>query len=281
MHRSIRIASLLLIPFLASVPATAQHGGATYQVLPPEYGPFSGHFLAGGEGLEKPIPATDPLLKAVKPWTMTAWVEMPATPKGPMLIAGIGDPMDEQSRFFAVINGKLALYFGRENVLTANTPLASQPWHFVAATFDGQIARLYCDGAEIAKGTLIYGRVAPIISMAPEKAGLPQAVPFGGRIALFAVSRGVSSDAEIGAMAKQQPEFSLIRFEEGAKPWPVQTRGQAGYRAPQDPASLPRSEATFSLPRPSPEPPSKTTLRKDDDGAWTLSGGWKLLRRQK
>jgi hypothetical protein len=276
MHCSIRIASVILIPFLASLPAAAQHGAAAYQVLAPEYGPFSGHFLAGGEGLEKPLPATDPLLKAIKPWTMTAWVELPVVPTGPMLVAGVGDATDEQSRFFAVMNGKLALYFGKENVLTANTPLASRSWHFIAATFDGQIARLYCDGAEIAKGTLIYGRVAPMISMAPMNAALPQAQPFGGRIALFAISRAVMSDAEIAAMAKQQPDFSLIRFEEGAKPWPVQTRGQAGYRAPQAPVTLPRSEAAFSLPRPGPEPPSKTTLRKDSDGAWTLSGGWKL-----
>ena len=77
-------------------------------------------------------------------------------------------------------------------------------------------------------------------------------------------------------MAKQQPEFSLVNFEEGSKPWPVQTRGQAGYRAPQDAATLPRSEAPFSQPKAAPEPPAKTTLRKDEDGAWTLSGGWKL-----
>ncbi len=77
-------------------------------------------------------------------------------------------------------------------------------------------------------------------------------------------------------MAKQQPDFSLVSFEEGSKPWPVQTRGQAGYRAPQDPATLPRSAAPFSLPVAGPEPAAKTTLRKDGDGAWTLSGGWRL-----
>ena len=177
MRQLARVATLFLIPWLlAAVPAKAQHGAAAYQVLPPEYGPFSGHFLAGGEGLEKPIPATDPLLKAVKPWTMTAWVEMPAVPVQPMLIAGVGDAMDEQSRFFAVINGRLALYFGKDNVLRANTPLTPQPWHFIAAAFDGQIARLYCDGAEVANGPLLYGRVAPMISMAPARVALPQAV---------------------------------------------------------------------------------------------------------
>ncbi len=226
-------------------------------MLPPEYGPFSGHFLAGGEGLQKPLPETDPLLKATTPWTMTAWVEMPAVPAKPMLIAGMGDPMDEQSRFFAVMNGRLALWFGKDNVLTANTPLTSRPWHFIAATFDGQMAHLYCDGAEVAKGTLIYGRIAPMVSMAPVKSTMLDATPFGGRIALLTVSRAVMSDAEIAAMAKQQPEFSLIAFEEGSKPWPMQTRGQAGYRAPQDPATLPRSAAPSLHQRPGPEPPGE------------------------
>src|SRR5689334_12093397 len=127
MHHSTRLASRLLaltLLFAAAMPAKAQHGAAAYQVLPPEYGPFSAHFLAGGEGLEKPVPATDPLLKATTPWTMTAWVEMPAAaPTKTTLIAGVGDAMDEESRFIAVMNGRLALSFGKDNVLIANPPL--------------------------------------------------------------------------------------------------------------------------------------------------------------
>jgi glycosyl hydrolase family 2/Ig-like domain-containing protein/concanavalin A-like lectin/glucanase superfamily protein len=279
MNHSTRLASLLVALSLSPLvtrPALAQHGATLYQVLPPEYGPFNGHFLAGGEGLQKPLPETDPLLKATTPWTMTAWVEMQAAPAKAMLIAGVGDATDEQSRLFAVMDGRLALWFGKDNVLTASTPLTQRLWHFFAATFDGQMAHLYCDGAEVAKGTLIYGRVSPMVSMAPAKSTMLDATPFGGRIALLTVSRAVMSDAEIAAMAKQQPQFSLIAFEEGSKPWPVQTRGQAGYRAPQDPATLPRSGAPFSAPKAGTEPPAKTTLHKDDDGAWTLSGGWKL-----
>jgi len=34
------------------------------------------------------------------------------------------------------------------------------------------------------------------------------------------------------------PDFSLVQFQEGTPHWPVQTRGQAGYSDPQDPASL-------------------------------------------
>ncbi len=276
MHRSIRFAPVVAVLTLAAAPAFAQYGGGTYHVLPPEYGPFNAHILAGGDGLEKPLPPTDPLLKAVTPWSMTAWVEMPAASTKLTLIAGAGDARDEESRFFAMMNGRPALWFGKDNVLVANAAPAAGPWHLLAATFDGEIARLYCDGAEVAKGTLLYARVAAKVSIAPVESAALDAAPFGGHIAEFTLSRAVLSDAQIAAMAKQQPEFALIRYEEGAKPWPVQTRGQAGYRAPQDAATLPRSLAPLSAPKAAPEPPTKTTLRKDDDGAWTLSGGWKL-----
>ena len=272
-------ASLFLMAVLSAgavAPARAQHGAENYQVLPPAYGPYSGVFLAGGEGLEKPLPATDPMLEATTSWTMTAWVEMVSVPTQPTLIAGVGDAMDEDSRFFAVVNGRLALRFGKDNMLIDNTPLAQKPWHLVAASFDGALVRLYCDGAEVAKGTLVYARVAPMLSMAPQQAAWPDAVHFGGRIALLTLARRTLSDAEIAAMSKQPPDASLIAFEAGSKPWPVQTRGQAGYRAPQDPATLPRSTAAFSEPKVAPAPPAKTTLRKDDNDDWTLSGGWKL-----
>jgi hypothetical protein len=279
MHNSTRVAFLFLTSVLSLVmiaPAMAQHGAASYQVLPSAYGPYSGHFLAGGEGLEKPIPETDPLLKAMTPWTMTAWVEMATLPTQPTLIAGMGDAKDEESRFFAVLNGRLALSFGKDNVLMARMQLAERQWHMLAASFDGQTVKLYCDGTEAGNGALIYGRVAPMVSMAPQESFLLGNAPFGGRIALLTVSRTVMSDTEIATMARRQPDFSLVSFEEGSKPWPVQTRGQAGYRAPQDPATLPRSAASFSAPKVAPEPPAKTTLRRDGDGVWTLSGGWKL-----
>jgi Exo-beta-D-glucosaminidase Ig-fold domain/Concanavalin A-like lectin/glucanases superfamily/Glycosyl hydrolases family 2, sugar binding domain/Glycosyl hydrolases family 2/Glycosyl hydrolases family 2, TIM barrel domain len=278
MHPPRHLPSVLLTAAMiaSTTLAPAQHGAAQYQVLPPEYGPFSAHILAGGEGLIKPLPETDPLLRATTPWTMSAWVETTTDSMQSTLIAGVGDPMQEQSRFFALINGHAALWSGKDNVLTAPTACASQQWHLLAATFDGVSVRLYCDGTEVAKGSLLYGRVAPEIEMAPAEFGLAGAKKFGGRIALLTVSRSVKSAAEIEAMAKQQPNVSQVAFEEGSKPWPVQTRGQAGYRAPQDGSTLPRSAAPFSAPKAGPEPPAKTTLRKDEDGAWTLSGGWRL-----
>ena len=44
-------------------------------------------------------------------------------------------------------------------------------------------------------------------------------------------------------MADAPPDFSRPTYEEASQHWPVQTRGQAGYSAPQDPSTLPRGKA--------------------------------------
>ena len=121
-------------------------------VLPPSYGPYSAHILQGGIGLTKPLPATDPILKASAPWTMSAWVEFSPAPTAPMLIAGAGDPRDEDSRFFAIVDGRLELRFGHGHSLRATDTLNPSGWHLLAASFDGSEAHLYVDGAEVAHG---------------------------------------------------------------------------------------------------------------------------------
>lgn len=279
MHSATRrfLAALASAALTASAPAVlAQHGAAQYQVLPPEYGPYSAHVLAGGEDLIKRVPEHDPLLHATTPWTLSAWIDTAASAGRTALVGGVGDPFAATSRFLALVDGHAALWAGKDNVLTANAPVSAGSWHLLAATFDGTTARLYCDGSEVASGTLLYGRVAPQVLLAPHGADVPGGGMYGGRIALLTFSRGARSPDEMHAMAQHAPDASLIAFEEASKPWPVQTRGQAGYRAPQDPATLPRSAATFSAPHAAPEPPSRTTLRKGDDGSWTLEGGWRL-----
>ena len=71
---------------------------------------------------------------------------------------------------------------------------------------------------------------------------------FGGQIAAFTLLRRALSDSEIRQLYLARPDFSTTMFEEGSKPWPIQTRGQAGYRAPQEPATMPISRAHFSQP---------------------------------
>ena len=155
----------------------------------------------------------------------------------------------------------------------------------MAATFDGQsVFRLYSDGAQVGQGVLALGRVAPVVQIAPP---VPTAVPgmpsfqgqhFGGKVAGFTIVREALTAEQIKKLAGSPPNFGLIVYEEGAKPWPVQTRGQAGYRAPQDPATYPKSRAPYpaAVAKPVPNGPE---IVADGDNQWTLAGGWRMAAR--
>jgi Exo-beta-D-glucosaminidase Ig-fold domain/Glycosyl hydrolases family 2/Glycosyl hydrolases family 2, sugar binding domain/Glycosyl hydrolases family 2, TIM barrel domain len=56
----------------------------------------------------------------------------------------------------------------------------------------------------------------------------------------------------------------------------VQTRGQAGYRAPQDPATMPRSNAPASRPVPKTVHPEEI-VQSNGNGQWTLASGWMMI----
>ncbi len=306
LYRSWRRAALGGALLLLCTAAGAQRRGqetppAGFRVVVPVgldhiYGPYNASFVAGGPGLAKPMEPEEPLLEATSTWTMRCWVEIDGPASGDILIAGLGDPFDEDSRFFSLIHGNLGLRMGKGNVLTSASPIAPGAWHLLAATFDGTRVHLYADGKEVASGTPVLGRVSPVLQLAPvpfvsaiaqEPAYVPSAEQhfsgqhFSGRIAGFTVERSVRSAADIQQLATIHPEPSLIDFEEASKGWPLQTFGQAGYRAPQDPSTMPRSEAPFSQPSEKPLPPARTTLEPSGDGEWTLTGGWRLLAAPK
>ena len=77
------------------------------------YGPYSGSFIAGGPGLAKPVPTHDTILKAGATWTMSAWVYAAEPVSGPVLLAGIGDPVEEDSRLFRGDGWKAGVPAGR------------------------------------------------------------------------------------------------------------------------------------------------------------------------
>jgi hypothetical protein len=240
------------------------------------YGPYSGVFRPGGNGLSKPAEATDTVFQATSPWSLYCWFQSQETGRVSTLLAGVGDPLEEYSRYFGVRDGKLIFWMGEDNSLAAAATLSAAGWHFVAATFDGARIDLYSDGQEVASGKLALGRVTPNIQMAPENLPWKEAQHFGGRIAALTLLRTPLNEAEIRQLAAQAPNSSLIEFEEGSKPWPVQTRAQAGYRAPQEPSSLPRSAAPFSAPAARALPPFGTALQPRGENQWVLAGGWKL-----
>ena len=221
---------------------------------PAYYGPFNGVFLPDGDGLKKPLAKDDTVTRADSRWTVYGWVWLDEAPKGPTLIAGIGKPEDEYSRYLGIDGDKLILWAGKDNVLSGAAALTPKKWHFVAASFDGRDFHLFAEGTSVADGKLDLGTVSGVLEMAPFPLPWPEGKHFSGRIAALTVLRHSLVADELRALAKPG-NLSLLLFEEASKPWPVQTHAQAGYRGPQDPATLPRSKAPFSKPEKKPAGP--------------------------
>jgi hypothetical protein len=238
-------------------------------------------FLAGGEGLKKPLRKKDTVLQAAAPWTLSCWIRPQDEIDAPTLVAGIGETTEEYPRYLALDRGKLLLWVGKDNGLAAPVRITPGKWHFLAATFDGRQFHLFSDGAPVASGELTLGSVGPLLQMAPvvlpggEGNGF-EGQHFGGKIASFMLLRRASSAEEVRQLYNKHEDFPLVEFEEGSKPWPIQTREWAGYRAPQDPSEMPYSKAPFSLPVARPLPPAGPALKATGENQWSLDGGWYL-----
>jgi hypothetical protein len=242
------------------------------------YGPYNAHILAGGRGLTKALPPKDPILEASTPWTLSAWTEIAPSADRSFLIAGVGDPADADSRFFALIDGKPEFRAGATRTLLSNSSSTSKGWHLWSATFDGTTTRFYIDGVEQSSGLMHSAAVAPQLVMAPVEATCSK-LPcphFGGRIAALTLARGVSSASEVAKVAHELPDPELIAFEEGSKSWPLQVVQFAGNTAPQEPWTMPQRKAAFSEPKAAPLPPVQTKLVEESSANWILSGGWRL-----
>ena len=270
-----RAASLALALYLAAASAQAP----AVATDPPQFGPYNGAFLADGPGLMKPIADMhDPVLLADSPWSLFCWIRTSEPVNAFELVAGIGSTSAEYPRYLAIDAGKIALWMGDGNQLTGSANLRPGEWHLLAASFDGSRFHLYTDGQPAAAGTLTLGSANALLQMAPA-AGSGR--HFGGQIASFTVLRRALSDSENHALFLARPDFAAIQFEEGSKPWPFQTRGQAGYRAPQDPASMPKTRASFSRPVAIKRPPIGPSLTPNGAGEWTFSDGWTLREAPK
>ncbi len=242
---------------------------------PPIYGPFNAVFLADGDGLKKTLVKTDSVLRADSPWSLYAWVKPSETLRGLALVAGIGDPTEEFSRYLALDSDQVILWMGKDNSLSGAVALAPGKWHFLAATFDGERFHLYSDGAQIASGKLDLGSISAVLEMAPPGPQTQDWHHFGGTIASLTLSRNALSNDDLKKLAQKPEDFASLEFEEGSKSWPVQTRGQAGYRAPQDPSTMPRSRAPFSAPV-AKTPRTEEILQPQGESQWTLAAGWHL-----
>ncbi len=243
---------------------------------PDFYGPYNAVFLAGGDGLSKPLAKEDPVLRADSPWSLYGWVKPAESLDAPSLVAGFGEPEDEFSRYIALDGENAILWTGKGDKLSGAATVGPNKWHFLAATFDGDQFRLYSDGVQVASGKLDIGSVSPMLQMAPPVLPSSDWKHFGGTLASVTLMRTALTADQIKQLAQTPADFALIEFEEGSKPWPVQTRGQAGYRAPQDPATMPHTNAPFSRPVTKPVAQAREALEASGENQWSIANGWKM-----
>jgi hypothetical protein len=295
----LRLLSESLIVVLTSSAALAQ---APPSDNPREYGPYNGVLLADGAGLRyrmakpqtTPSPVEfrraealtyeDSLLTASSPWTLSAWYNPVDAVQDRELIAGIGDITGEHPRYLCVEHGKVALWMGPKSEVSALQAQASPNiWHQLAATFDGEQVRLYSDGELVAQGKLIVGATQGVLQIGPVPIEPENGRHFGGKVASFIVQRRALNDAEVKQLFVDRPHFELLNYDEGSKPWPLQTRGQAGYRAPQDPQTLPKSRAHFPQPVVLSENAGKgvAVLQTTGPNEWAIAQGWSLQEAPK
>jgi hypothetical protein len=240
------------------------------------YGPFNAVFLESGTGLSEPLAKDDVLLDPGAQWSMVVWVRVHAPMPGTTAVAVVGNPHYAGSRSLGTAGGKLALYSANTAVVQSTAALTPGSWHLLAASFSGDDAHLYADGVEVGHGVVANAALEPLLSLAPTATSISGATHFSGELAGLTLMRHALAASEVQQMFHTPPDFNLAEFAQGSAEWPVQTRGQRGLSAPQDPATLPHSNAPLGTPVAQPILPAGEALTPGDAGQWILRGGWQL-----
>ena len=237
---------------------------------PATYGPYNGSFIRDGVGIQKKIRASDAELNGSASWSMVLWFRMDRQLSGRSLLAGVGP------RVLTIDDGHLSFQAPGVDPISSKSPVVTGRWHFAAATFDGSTVRLYTDGDKAAEAQVTLPAAPAVMIMAPEEEGSH----FSGRILGFTFLTEVLTESRIHALATTHQKFELARFEVGSKCWPFQTHGQAGYRAPQDPGTLPTGLAAFTTPAIKNRQPG-AALEARSPNTWALAGAWRLIEQPK
>jgi Exo-beta-D-glucosaminidase Ig-fold domain/Glycosyl hydrolases family 2/Concanavalin A-like lectin/glucanases superfamily/Glycosyl hydrolases family 2, sugar binding domain/Glycosyl hydrolases family 2, TIM barrel domain len=249
---------------------------ARAQVQLESYGPYNAVFLTGGPGLQKRLLKDTSITSVDARWSLSLWFQQ-STDAQDFLIAGLGSPADLDSRFLGLSAGRPILRFGKGNEVVAVSKLQPTGWHFLVGTFDDGVAHLYVDGRETASGSLILGRVTPLLEMAPVDLPSNEALShFGGQLSHLELQARSLTAAEVAKAFQSRPDFSLDLVEDGSRSWPIQVRQQVGYTAPQDLSSMPQSRAPLQTGVAQPLPVPAPTLRSTGSGNWEIASNWKL-----
>jgi hypothetical protein len=275
---------------------------ACAQTIPAEaFGPYNAVFLPDGPSLTKALaePAAPDLRDAallnrlgVKPpappvallagrasWSLAFWFHSSEPAAGAVLLAGFGDPAAEDARYIGIEENHLAMWLGRAQgtrLISSASMLDPSAWHLAVAASDGEEVTLYADGRQVAASPVAQGDVAANLEMAPQPLSGISTSHFGGRIAALTIYREALTAEQVKALAAAPPDFELPTYEEATQHWPVQTRAQAGYSAPQDPSTLPRGKGSIQKPMAKPLRAADLQCTLAGDNPWKLEGGWRL-----
>ena len=254
----------------------------------PVAGPYDGRFISGSVGISHDLDPASSVLAAGAPFTLAGWFDGRSGAPGPVLLATLGDRKQPQARRLLLdAQGRLAFDLGGRLVASSRRALPAGP-HLLAATYDGRVLRLYVDGAAAGEGAAATSALPapppeneyqldqkPRFDLAPREMESAPNQHFAGLVRDAALYDRALSPAQLRALAARPPGPTPLGMDEGAKPWPLQTKGQAGYDAPQPPGTLPVSAAPPTAPvaRPAYAGPA---LPRSGPGLWTLAGGWRL-----
>ena len=239
------------------------------------FGPYNAVFLGGGIGILRPLAPGASLLAADAPWSLSGWIWVDTNTGGPRVVASIGESDPRRCRCLLLDSGQPVLRLGTGRSLSSASALEPNVWHFLAATYDGNTARLYVDGDEpVSLGT--HGDpVAASLSIAPESPDDPAGERhFGGSVAALQLDDRALEAAAVRARYLTRPDFGLVQFHQVGVGWPWQERAWRGLLEPQPAWTLPKGRARVDKPvsrPPAPEP----ALRAVSDGVWSL-GSWRM-----
>jgi glycosyl hydrolase family 2/Ig-like domain-containing protein/concanavalin A-like lectin/glucanase superfamily protein len=245
-------------------------------------GPYNNTFLEGGVGVARPL-REGPEFAAGSAWSFSGWVSPVRRQQGSVVIAALGGVSHEPAwRGLLLADGVLGATIAPGVTLRASAPLQAGNWYAVAATYDGNRARLYVDGVEVASAQAATRAVEPTLELAPAVPLAPGVYRhFGGSLALFSLAPVELTAQDVATLAHARPDFSLVTFNRVGLGWPWQEHSWRGLQEPQDPWTLPHGNAAPSAPvaaeasRDEVASTVSADVASGDRGAWPITN-WHL-----
>lgn len=243
------------------------------------FGPYNAMFLSGGIGIEQPLaPPGAMVSEAGAPWSFSGWMRVEHAGAGRVIVAALGDVAlaPTPCRCLVLDQGRLALEMGEKTELRASGSI-DNAWHAIAATYDGQVAKLYLDGAEMGSKEVATGKVTPVLHLAPETtADLTGEHHFGGWLAQFELHARAVDAQTIGKLKTARPDFALIQFQKVGVGWPWQEHAWRGLLEPQPAWTLPHANAQPSAPIRDTKAADTLPLQPHGADRW-LVGAWHMM----